>query len=41
MAQSQKNPSKKSSRGAVLAVVAVALIVLVGLLLVQGLGGDD
>ena len=40
MAQSQKL-SSKSNRGAVLAVVAVALVVLAGLLLVQALGGDE
>jgi peptidyl-prolyl cis-trans isomerase B (cyclophilin B) len=40
MAQSQKS-SQKSSRGVVLAVVAVALVVLAGLLLVQAFGGDD
>ena len=46
MAQSKKNqvrhePSKQSSRGVVLAVVAVAMVVLAGLLLAQALGGDD
>jgi peptidyl-prolyl cis-trans isomerase B (cyclophilin B) len=40
MAQSNK-PSNKSSRGVVLAVVGVAMVVLAGLLLVQALGGDD
>jgi peptidyl-prolyl cis-trans isomerase B (cyclophilin B) len=40
MAQSQKS-TQKSSRGVVLAVVAVALVVLAGLLLVQAFGGDD
>lgn len=40
MAPSQKQ-SSKSHRGAVLAVVSVALVVLVGLLLVQALGGGD
>jgi peptidyl-prolyl cis-trans isomerase B (cyclophilin B) len=40
MAQSQKS-DLKSSRGVVLAVVAVALVVLAGLLLVQAFGGDD
>jgi flagellar basal body-associated protein FliL len=38
MAQSKKS---KSSRGVVLAVVAVAVVVLAGLLLVQALGGDQ
>lgn len=43
MSQSQKSSTRSSgsSRGVVLAVVAVALVVLVGLLLVQTLGGDD
>ena len=48
MAQSSKQSSNQSpkqsstsNRGAVLAVVAVALVVLVGLLLVQSLGGEE